>query len=166
VDYIRTKWSIRATLVEGAERHWSAQAEFLADAQGDVDVSRQAPVKGSYNEVSALGLVWSMKPEEKNVARYESPHDLSPQIIQFQLLEADKQVASAQFAQFEQLAVADGVREIKIQGELHGVLLVPGASRPHPGIIVVGGSEGGIPLQKAAWLASHGFAAYALPYFR
>jgi dienelactone hydrolase len=155
--------TIQATLVDGAERHWSAQAEFLADAQGTVDVSRQAPVKGSYNEVSTMGLVWSMKPDDKNGARYQSPRDLGPQIIQFNLLEAGKPVANAQL---EQLAVADGVRQIKVQGELHGVLLVPSTSGPHPGVLVVGGSEGGIPLQKAAWLASHGFAAYALAYFR
>jgi dienelactone hydrolase len=155
--------TIRAALVDGAEHHWSSEAEFLADAQGAVDVSRQAPAKGSYNEVSAMGLVWSMKPEEKNAARYQSPEDVNPQIVQFELLEAGTLAANAQL---KQLAIADGVRQIKIQGELHGVLFVPGTSGPFPGILVVGGSEGGIPLRKAAWLASHGFAAYALPYFR
>lgn len=155
--------TIQATLVDGAERHWSARAEFQTDALGSVDVSRQAPIKGSYHEVSAMGLVWSMKPEEKDVARYERPHDLGPQFIQFNLLQAEKSVANATL---EQRAVADGVRQIKIQGELHGVLFVPGTSGPHPAVLVVGGSEGGVPLQKAAWLASHGFVAFALAYFR
>jgi dienelactone hydrolase len=155
--------TIRATLVDGADHHWSSEAEFLTDAQGVVDVSRQAPVKGTYSDISAMGLVWSMKPGEKNAVRYIPPSDLGTQIVEFQLLISGKPVANAQF---EQRSVAEDVRQIKVQGELHGVLLVPGAPGPHPGVLVVGGSEGGLPLRKAAWLASHGYAAFALAYFR
>jgi dienelactone hydrolase len=79
------------------------------------------------------------------------------------LLEGEKQVASAQL---EQKALAEGVHQIKLQGQLHGVLFLPGTSGRHPGVLVLGGSEGGVPRQKAAWLASHGFAALALAYFR
>jgi dienelactone hydrolase len=61
--------------------------------------------------------------------------------------------------------IAEGVRQIKLQGQLHGMLFLPNTSGPHPGVLVVGGSEGGMPRQKAAWLASHGYAALALAYF-
>lgn len=155
--------TIQAALVDGKEQRWSSQAEFLADAQGAVDVSQQAPVKGSYDGVSTMGLVWSMKPDEKHVDRYASPRDLGVQIIEFKLMENGKQVSSAQL---EQRTVAEGVRQIKVDGELHGTLFVPGTEGRHPGVLVVGGSEGGLPTQKAAWLASHGFAALALAYFR
>jgi dienelactone hydrolase len=155
--------TIEATLVDGKGESWSSKAEFLADAQGAVDVSRQAPVKGSYDEVSAMGLVWSMKPDERHVERYASLRDLGTQVIEFKLMENGKQVSSAQF---EQRTVAEGVRQIKLEGELHGVLFVPAAEGRHPGVLVVGGSEGGLPTQKAAWLASHGFVALALAYFR
>jgi dienelactone hydrolase len=43
---------------------------------------------------------------------------------------------------------------------------VPGTNGHYPGVLVVGGSGGGVPLEKAAWLASHGFTAFALAYFR
>ena len=33
-------------------------------------------------------------------------------------------------------------------------------------MLVLGGSEGGLPRRRAAWLASHGYAALALAYFR
>jgi len=62
--------------------------------------------------------------------------------------------------------ISDDVQIIKINGGLHGVLFAPKASGRHPAILVVGGSEGGVPLQKAAWLASHGYVALALAYFR
>jgi dienelactone hydrolase len=152
--------TIQATLVDGAGGRWSSQAEFKADEQGIVDVSRQAPEKGSYNELSAMGLIWSMKPTDKNVDRYSPPRDLGNQIIELELLEGGKSVAKAQL---EQREVADGVRQIKVQGELHGVLFVPAADGSHPGVLVVG--RGGAPLETAAWLASHGFAAFALAYF-
>lgn len=155
--------TIQAKLVDGADKRWSSQAEFLADPQGTVDVSRQAPAKGSYSEVSAMGLVWSMNPEEKHVERYASPRDLGTQSIEFRLIEGGKQIASAHL---EQRTIAEGVRQIKVEGQLHGILFVPNAGGRHPGVLVVGGSEGGLPTQKAAWLASHGFVALALAYFR
>lgn len=155
--------TIQAALVDGAGQRWTSQAEFLADAQGAVDASGQAPLKGSYDEVSAMGLVWSMKPDDKHVSRYVPPHDLEVQIIEFKLMKNGNQVSSAQL---EQRMVAEGVRQIKVEGQLHGVLFVPAAEGRHPGVLVVGGSEGGLPAQKAAWLASHGFAALALAYFR
>jgi len=155
--------SIRAELVDGANQPWSSEAEFLADPGGAVDTSKQAPVKGSYSGVSAMGLVWSMKPKAKHVPSYDPPRDLGAQVIEFQLFRSGKQVA---IAQLEQLSIADGVRRITIDGQLHGVLLLPNSTGPHPGVLVVGGSEGGMPLRKAAWLASRGYAALALAYFR
>jgi dienelactone hydrolase len=155
--------SIRAELVDGANEQWSSQADFIADAGGVVDSSKQAPVKGSYSEVSAMGLVWSMKPDARHVASYVPPRDLAPQVIEFHLIRKGQEAASGRM---EQLGVAGGVQRIALNGALHGVLLVPNTPGKHPGVLVVGGSEGGIPLRKAAWLASRGYAALALAYFR
>ncbi|HEY2546682.1 MAG TPA: acyl-CoA thioesterase/bile acid-CoA:amino acid N-acyltransferase family protein [Candidatus Acidoferrum sp.] len=155
--------SIGAELVDGGNEPWSSRAEFITDAEGAVDTSKQAPVKGSYSGVSAMGLVWSMKPKAEHVPSYVPPRDLGAQAIEFQLFRNGKQVASARM---EQLSVADGVRRIALEGQLHGVLLLPITTGRHPGVLVVGGSEGGLPLRKAAWLASRGYAAVALAYFR
>jgi dienelactone hydrolase len=155
--------SIQGELIDGGGHKWASEAEFIADAQGTVDVSKQAPVKGSYNEVSALGLIWAMKPVDKHVESYQEPQELGAQTIQFRLLRGDRQVGTAQL---EQRRLNESMREIKLEGQLHGVLFLPAARGPHPGVLVVGGSEGGQPRQKAAWLASHGYAALALAYFR
>ena len=155
--------SIQADLVDGADEAWSSEAEFVADARGSVDTSQQAPLSGSYREVSAMGLVWSMKPAGKHVPSYQSPRDLGTQTIQFRAFRNGQPVANAQM---EQLGVADGVQRIKVEGQLHGVLLVRDTQERHPGVLVLGGSEGGRPLRKAAWLASRGYAAFALAYFR
>ena len=153
---------IKAELTDGAGEQWTSRAEFVADAEGIVDLSKQAPANGSYNEVSAMGLVWSMRPTDNN-ATYRPPHDLGSQMVAFHLLRSGQPVSSTRL---EQHMIAEGVRQIKVQGTLHGVLFVPAVGERHPGVLVLGGSEGGLPLQKAAWLASHGFAALALAYFR
>lgn len=154
---------IQASETDGGGQSWRSEAEFAADANGVIDISTQSPLNGSYSDLSAMGLVWSMRPTAKHVNSYESPRDLGPQLISFSLVRKGKQVSTAQL---EQLMVADDVHQIAVKGKLHGVLFLPGENSPHPGVLVVGGSEGGAPLAKAAWLASHGFAAFALAYFR
>ena len=156
--------TIRADLTDGAGEPWASQAEFLADAQGNVDTSRQAPAAGSYQEVSAMGLVWSMLPAAKKVNAYTPMRNLAPQFIEFHLLRQGQQLSSARL---EQVTLADGVAHAPITDDgLRGSFFVPAGTGKHPGILVVGGSNGGLPVRPAAWLASHGYAALALAYFR
>jgi len=105
-----------------------------------------------------------MMPAERNAALYQPPRNLAVQTIEFRLERKGRRVASARL---QQLAVADGVRLVRVEEQgLHGVLLVPSGAAPRPGILVVGGSNGGLPARPAAWLASHGFVTLALAYFR
>ena len=154
---------IRAELADGLDHAWRSEAEFIADAEGVVDVSQQAPVKGSYKKVSAGGLIWSMMPADSKVNIYQAQKQLGPQTIHFKLERGGQSAASADF---EQLSMADGVKRIELKGGLHGVLFEPAGDGPHHGVLVLGGSEGGAPTRNAAWLASHGYAALALAYFK
>lgn len=154
---------IRAELKDDDGHPWSAQAEFAADADGNVDTGRQAPVKGSYRTVSAMGLVWSMRPDAGDVRMYKMPREVDPLPITFQLLIDRKEAARVQV---EQLAMKEGVRQVNLEGALSGRLFLPAEAGPRPAVLVVGGSEGGTPLRRAAWLASHGYVALALCYFK
>ena len=154
--------TIDAALTDGAGGSWTSTAEFVADESGVVDVAKQAPVKGAYHGVSAMGLIWSMMPRAKDVHVYQPPREFGVETISFQVMADGKQIASGQL---EQMAIREGVRQIKLKGTLHGVFFVPEGTGQHPGVLVVGGSEGGVPQRKAAWLASHGYAALALAYF-
>jgi dienelactone hydrolase len=156
--------TIRTELLDGANFHWVSKSEFVADAQGGVDTSKQAPVAGSYKEVSAMGPVWSMKPSSSKAGRYEPPRDFGVQTIELQLMRGTEVVSTAHL---EQAAIADGVRRVTLHdGPLRGLFFIPPGKGPHPGILVLGGSEGGMPARRAAWFASHGYAALALAYFR
>lgn len=157
--------AVEAELVDGGENHWTSRAEFVADATGTIDVSKQAPVAGSYKDVSAMGLIWSMMPVDKKVPQYQPPKNFGPQSTEFRLLRNNQPVSSAKL---EQLNIADGVQRIPVHTDiLRGVFFVPAtaATQPCPGVLVLGGSNGGYPGRQAAWLASHGYAALALAYF-
>ena len=82
---------IQAHLKDGEDHPWESRAEFVADAQGIVDTSKQAPVSGSYKDPSAMGLVWSMTPTKKGVERYHPPQ-VQPQEIDFDVIVGGKQV--------------------------------------------------------------------------
>lgn len=155
---------VRAELTDGGGQQWASQAEYAADENGAIDVSRRAPVAGSYKELSPMGLVWSMMPASKHVSTYQSPRDLGPQTIEFTLMRKNEKLAKARL---EQITLAEGVRRSVVRdGPLRGVFFAPPGEGRHPGVLVVGGSNGGLPAKQAAWLASHGFAALALAYFR
>ncbi len=155
--------AIQALLEDGAGNAWASAAEFLADVRGVVDTAAQAPLAGSYKEASAMGLVWSMLPASKKVASYQAPRGFGAQTIEFRLMRKGESIA---IARLEQMSVAEGVERSSVrEGALRGVFFVPAGKEPHPGVPVVGGSEGGVPIRKAAWLASRGFAAFALAYF-
>lgn len=156
--------AILSEITDGAGHAWKARAEFAADAAGSVDVSKQAPVSGSYKGVSAMGLIWSMLPAEKGVALYQPPRNFGPQPVRFHLLRNGQEAASAQL---EQVAVAEGVQRTTVhEGSLRGIFFAPPGQERHPGVLVLSGSTGGVNARSAAWLASHGFAALALAYFR
>jgi len=156
--------TLRAELVDGADERWTSQADFVADAQGGIDASQQAPLDGSYKEVSAMGLVWSMSPEKKGkVGRYQAPRNLGPQLIEIQLLRGGVPLATARL---EQVAMGEGVRRTHVTDNgLRGAYFSPAGEGRHPAVLVLGGSEGGFPARRAAWLASRGYAALALAYF-
>jgi len=74
-----------------------------------------------------------------------------------------KEVASASL---ERMVVPEGIEVRRLtEGRLRGVLFLPPGDGPHPALLVVTGSGGGYSSEKAAALASRGFAALALAYF-
>jgi dienelactone hydrolase len=156
--------SIRAELIDGADMRWTSQADFVADSEGRIDTSKQPAVAGSYLEVSSMGLIWSMMPSSRKASRYLPPRGFGVQTSVFRLMRGSVQLASARL---EQIPMAEGVERVSLHdAELRGTLFLPPGKDRHPGVLVLGGSEGGMPPRRAAWLASHGFAALALAYFR
>jgi fermentation-respiration switch protein FrsA (DUF1100 family) len=142
---------------------WQSRATFAVDAQGIVDVSRDAPVGGDYAGASAMGLIWSQAPVDSNSREYFNNPVTEALITE---ISASADGESAQATLVQRLA-AQGVtrREVREEG-LVGTLYLPPGPGPHPAVLILNGSGGGINEPRAALYASHGYAAFALAYFK
>ena len=126
----------------------SSHATFLADERGCVDLTRHAPIEGSYHGVDPMGLFWSLE----HTGGHPGPTLLS--VDDVGEIELDRQT------------VPTGVRRTEVrENGLVGVLFEPDDEDSYPGVIVLSGSEGGLHELDAALLAGHGFAALALAHF-
>lgn len=143
---------------------WDSQATYMADAQGVVDLTRDAPVGGDYAEVSAMGLLWSQHPAGGTSQELFADDVMEPLTTTLVAETADGVRAGAELLQ---RFAAPGVtrREVREEG-LVGTLFSPSGPGPHPVVMVLNGSGGGINEPRGALYASHGYQAFALGYFK
>jgi dienelactone hydrolase len=143
-----------------------ASATFLADDRGIVNVSTQAPIEGDYEGIEPAGLFWA--------ARFDAGADASTMITALSSLEPLTYTATALVdgveaarADFTRtLLTSHVVRTPVREGRLRGTLFARRASTNLPGVVVLGGSDGGdLYTYVAAMLAAHGMAAMSLAYF-
>jgi len=155
--------TIRSSAVDGLGRPLAARATFQTDEAGTVDLARTAPIAGTYADADPMGLVWSMShvPGATSVepARGSLPHSNLT-------LTAEIGGDAVATACVERLRLPEDVSRTVIRdGGLVGTLFRPIDDGARPGVILLGGSEGGLHELDAALLANHGFAVLALAYF-
>lgn len=156
--------TIRATMRDARGDEWQSSAVFQADAQGEIDLATQAALRGTYTGIDPMGLFWSMlRQPPGSAAGLFAQHGLVSTPMEFVATAGDTILATATI---ERLFVGPQVVRRPLQEPgLVGVFCHPAAGGPHPGILVLGGSSGGLPEEMAYLLASHGYAALALAYF-
>jgi dienelactone hydrolase len=111
-----------------------------------------------------LSLLWLMMPSGPSgrPAKFTRDSDLDPRTYTVSVT-ADGVTASSTFIR---RALDDStVRRVVDQGTRVGTLFSAKDGSCRPGLVVLGGSEGGVPEEQAAVLASHGFATLALAYY-
>ena len=142
---------------------WQAHATFLSDDDGCVHVARQAPMSGTYDGVSAMGLIWSA--QRLPGAAQTPPADFIMQPW-FTRLEATGADGARSELTLERRVAGPGVTRHPIRTEgIVGTLFLPPGDGPHPAVIVLTGGGGGIDEYRGAILASHAYAALNLGYF-
>ncbi len=156
--------AITARTMRAGGVEWMGQARFMADADGVIDLTRDAPVGGDYAEVAAMGLIWSQQPVASTSAELFADDVMQPLVT---TLTVDTAASEHSEATLRQHFAAPGVqrREIRDEG-LVGTLFTPAGDGPHPVVVVLNGSGGGINEPRAALLASRGYQAFALGYFK
>jgi dienelactone hydrolase len=152
--------TLRATLRDPAGRTWASVATFAADADGTVDLHRDAPVTGSYRGVDPMGPIWSMDLCDESTG---TPDALAPTPLRLVAEVGGEPVATAEV---DQLRVPDGVTLTEVDEDgLVGVVCCPAEAGRLPAVLLLGGSEGGMHVDDAALLAGHGYAVLVLAYY-
>lgn len=159
------KIRVRAITHDDRGHTWEAWALFRADNGGLVDVRAQVPEDGTYRDVDAMGLFWSMCPittDEPGLTPFTRA-SLRPLRVTF-AVEADRKLIVE--TQIERCFVGPGVVSMPLRDkELVGTFFLPDAPGPCPAVLLLGGSSGTLLEQQAALLASRGYCALALAYF-
>jgi hypothetical protein len=147
-----------------------AAATYEADRRGVVDLTAVAPQPGgSYAGIDGMGLFWSMQrdasardtpaPDERGWAP-PAPYTVAI------TARVDATVVARTVLERRFLDPAVTARDVAEDGVVGRLYTRPGGGGPRPVVIVLGGAEGGVDDVRAPLLASHGYAALALAYFR
>ena len=138
---------------------WRSANVFTAGPDGTVDLTRDAPVDGSYDGVDPMGLVWSMRPLDEPT--FDGPIDVrQPTDLE---LGASAAGAEAVTAVVRRRRIPDGLVRTEVRdGGLVGVMYHPATGSRFTAVIMLAGAEAGIHEDDAALLAAHGFTVLAL----
>jgi dienelactone hydrolase len=142
---------------------WQGRATFMSDDEGCVYVARQAPISGTYDGVSAMGLIWSAELLPGQTITPPPGSIMQPKPVQ---LEATSPDGTRAELLLKRHVAGPGVTRTLIHTEgIVGTLFLPSNDGPHPAVVVLNGGDGGIDEYRGAILASHGYAALNLGYF-
>ena len=173
---------IQASFTDESGRAWSSRGEFYADRSGRVDVSRSASIGGTYTGVHPDGLIWSMLPfapgelDDIDLADRDATWPYSPTTTKMEPIEVTYEASAytTTGARSPEVVTArhtivlkkDSVSRTDVEeGELRGVYMEPAKADLRGALLLVTGSGGGAWADRAAWYASHGFAAFAVAHF-
>jgi pimeloyl-ACP methyl ester carboxylesterase len=146
---------------------WKSTAVHQSGTDGRIDLGAQAPNSGDYEGIDAMGLFWSMKPNAEPKSGDHSFFAVTNwSAVVSTAIECSSQGRRLGSVTVERRFAKEGIRctEIRENG-IVGSLWEPNDTRLRPGVIVLGGSEGGNANCEAPMVASHGFRVLSLAYF-
>jgi len=140
---------------------------FKTDSKGQIQLNKDKPISATYSGVDSLGIFWSMtKPTYRNEELPFEIKNLKLNTIYFQL-EVDGRIFSKDELQL-MLETPDIYCEEIRNKDMAANYYYPKNKQNLPLIIMLGGSDGGIPREvdnRAKIISSHGYAVLALGYF-
>jgi len=144
---------------------WRSASTFVAGHDGCLDLGRDGPVSGSYERPSAMGVVWSMECTDPQKVVF--PPDRTDALTVRLRAESGEAVAQAEFVMD---FAAQGVTHRSVRQEVDGMtvageLFTPAGPGPHPLVVYMNGSSGGVNAPRAALFASRGWQCLALAIF-
>jgi hypothetical protein len=132
-----------------------AGKQFVSSTSVRADSAGRIELRGD----AAMGTLWSLRPLGVGASEYSLIPPSSGETVSMSIGGATTTI--------RRLAVSRGVRSRSFTHPFYGEFFAPAkANAPRPGILVFGGSEGGLSGTEIAQLyASHGYPTLALAYF-
>jgi dienelactone hydrolase len=155
--------TIGAQTQDGNRLRWSAAATYRADAQGRLDLARDAATGGSYQGVHPLGLLVTLRPDG-------APRPAAPPTrieITLTVLSGRRTLAHTVINRvFQPAGMTVRPLSVATDGVL-GTYYMPAGGGRRPAVLTVGGSEGGMRAAQALAraLAAAGHPALGVAYF-
>jgi len=150
---------LQAMLQEADGSVWQGEAWFTSDG-ADIDLDQVKPDRGDWHEAKATAVITSLRQTGEGQRTPESTEPLSVQLRAF-----GENGCEARATLTERFLAPGVERRAIAQGGVVGTLFTPAAGGPHPVVVVLAGSGGGLMERRAALYAAHGYTALALGYF-
>lgn len=154
-----------ATAADAEGTSWQSQASFTPAGDGTVDVARSAPLPdGSYSDANADGLIWSMGAGQEHPQFATGPD--ATMTVTFTASQAGaSKVSARQQRTFTAPAVRTTMLTQAADGFVGNFYALADRSGKRPAVVVLGGSEGGLPVTLPRAFAAKGIQALAVAYF-
>ncbi len=136
---------------------WRRTYSARASETGVLDLA--AATLAGFSEPDPTALLWALEPDgdyDRNAADARDAHGM------LTVLDGERVLTRHEFTRVFQ---GPGVTCTELADPVAGALYMPAGPGPHPAVMTVSGSGGGIAREEAAMLASRGFACLALAYF-
>jgi acyl-CoA thioester hydrolase/bile acid acetyltransferase-like protein len=127
--------SVTATLICADAVRWQSRATFVSDDDGQVDITRQAPVSGTYEGVAPMGLFWSMGLVPGEARPVPPGAIMLPVPIRLEAEGTDGRRAEIMIVR--RVAGPGVTRHVIRTDGIVGTLFLPPGSGPHPAVMVV-----------------------------
>ncbi|XP_058612549.1 acyl-coenzyme A thioesterase 1 [Onychostoma macrolepis] len=151
---------LRSKITDETGRVFQASAVYKADDSGQVDLSRDPSLGGSFTGVEPMGLFWALKADVD--CKFIHTDVTRPALVDIEVVRDDKVVAKVTN---ERHCLTDDVRRIPVkEGRIRGTLFMPPGKGPFPGILDTNVFRGGPFELRAALLAKRNFAVLALAF--
>lgn len=152
---------LRSKITDETGRVFQAYAAYQADDSGQVDLSRDPSLGGSFTGVEPMGLFWALKADVVD-CKFTHTDVTRPALVDIEVVSNDKVIATVTN---ERHCLTDGVRRIPVkEGRIRGTLFIPPGKGPFPGILDTNVFRGGPFELRAALLAKRNFAVLALAF--
>ena len=169
--HARETVTVASQATDAQGRHWRGEATFAANSDGVVDLDRSTPGSGSYRRADGMALFSSMRPPtgDPDQAWFSPrPPDVAAAFeVRLTVTAAGRQISTRTLTrQWAAAGVTHRTLTVSADGVAGVLFLPPPGAVKRPGVLVFGGSGGGVERKyDAALLASHGYPALALGYF-